>query len=255
MEELEELHNNIIYYLAIILFATTWIIISIILSYIQKNSISKYTNDYRLYKVIFAVTPTLILILIALPSFKLLYLMDEVIDPSLVINGEGHQWFLSSSDIPGGGDGDTSPVPSISDVPELIRDGPSTGRSNIIPIVPEIEAYCKDMTIPGNDTKPFLDTISETAEESIYEWIEQLPWKCLEPHPEGVEAVCPEGQMPVTEELDHFVDHVIRSCSCFEREDDVFKEALDSYKPFFNTEANETPAQSVEGNPSNSGGS
>ena len=37
----------------------------------------------------------MILILIAFPSFKLLYLMDEVIDPSLVIYGEGHQWYWS----------------------------------------------------------------------------------------------------------------------------------------------------------------
>jgi len=36
--------------------------------------------------LVFALT-----LLITLPSFKLLYLMDEVIDPSLVINGEGHE--------------------------------------------------------------------------------------------------------------------------------------------------------------------
>ena len=42
-----------------------------------------------LIELIWTITPAVILILIAFPSFKLLYLMDEVMDPSLVIYGEG----------------------------------------------------------------------------------------------------------------------------------------------------------------------
>jgi len=42
-----------------------------------------------LIELIWTITPAIILILIAFPSFKLLYLMDEVMDPSLVIYGEG----------------------------------------------------------------------------------------------------------------------------------------------------------------------
>jgi heme/copper-type cytochrome/quinol oxidase subunit 2 len=34
-------------------------------------------------------------VLIAFPSFKLLYLMDEVTDPSLSVLAEGHQWYWS----------------------------------------------------------------------------------------------------------------------------------------------------------------
>jgi len=97
MEGLEELHNNIMYYLAIILFAVTWVMISTIVNFIaKKNKISnKYVNHGTLVELIWTITPALILILIAFPSFKLLYLMDEVIDPSLVIYGEGHQWYWS----------------------------------------------------------------------------------------------------------------------------------------------------------------
>jgi hypothetical protein len=42
-----------------------------------------------------SLTPALILVLIAFPSFKLLYLMDEVTDPSLSVLAEGHQWYWS----------------------------------------------------------------------------------------------------------------------------------------------------------------
>lgn len=95
MEGLEELHNNIMYYLAIILFAVCWILVSILLHYSKSYISNKYINHGTLVELIWTITPALILILIAFPSFKLLYLMDEVIDPSLVIYGEGHQWYWS----------------------------------------------------------------------------------------------------------------------------------------------------------------
>ena len=52
-----------------------------------------YLNHGTLIELIWTITPALILILIAFPSFKLLYLMDEVTDPSLTVFVEGHQWY------------------------------------------------------------------------------------------------------------------------------------------------------------------
>ena len=86
MEGLVELHDNIMFYLAIILFAVAWMMIIIIRNFAAKRSpIShKYLNHGTLIELIWTITPAFILILIAFPSFKLLYLMDEVMDPSLV---------------------------------------------------------------------------------------------------------------------------------------------------------------------------
>lgn len=97
MEGIEELHNNIMFYLAIVLFTVTWMAFTVIIKFrYNKRPISlKYMNHGTLIELIWTITPALILILIAFPSFKLLYLMDEVIDPSLVIYGEGHQWYWS----------------------------------------------------------------------------------------------------------------------------------------------------------------
>ncbi len=97
MEGIEELHNNIMFYLAIILFTVVWMIITIIRSFVSTKWLisNKYMNHGTLIELIWTITPAIILILIAFPSFKLLYLMDEVMDPSLVINGEGHQWYWS----------------------------------------------------------------------------------------------------------------------------------------------------------------
>nr|BAK55719.1 cytochrome oxidase subunit 2 [Sporothrix schenckii] len=97
MEGLVELHDNIMYYLVIILFAVGWILLSIIRNFsINVSPIShKYLNHGTLIELIWTITPAIILILIAFPSFKLLYLMDEVSDPSMSILAEGHQWYWS----------------------------------------------------------------------------------------------------------------------------------------------------------------
>jgi cytochrome c oxidase subunit 2 len=41
------------------------------------------------------VTPSFILMLIAVPSFALLYSTDELVDPSITLKAIGHQWYWS----------------------------------------------------------------------------------------------------------------------------------------------------------------
>ena len=97
MEGLIELHDNIMFYLVIILFGVGWILIRVVRNYTStKSPIShKYLNHGTLIELIWTITPALILILIAFPSFKLLYLMDEVSDPAMSVLAEGHQWYWS----------------------------------------------------------------------------------------------------------------------------------------------------------------
>ena len=97
MEGLVELHDNIMYYLVAILLAVGWILLTIIRNFIEtKSRIShKYLNHGTLIELIWTITPAVILILIAFPSFKLLYLMDEVNDSSMSVLVEGHQWYWS----------------------------------------------------------------------------------------------------------------------------------------------------------------
>ena len=44
-------------------------------------------------EVAWTVTPSLILMVIAVPSFALLYSMDEIVDPSITLKAIGHQWY------------------------------------------------------------------------------------------------------------------------------------------------------------------
>ena len=97
MEGLVELHDNILFYLVIILFAVGWILVSIAKTYTNLESPVSHKNVSHgtLIELIWTITPALILIFIAFPSFKLLYLMDEVSDPSMAVLAEGHQWYWS----------------------------------------------------------------------------------------------------------------------------------------------------------------
>jgi heme/copper-type cytochrome/quinol oxidase subunit 2 len=97
MEGLIELHDNIMYYLVLILISVGWILFSIVRNFvIKKASFShKYLNHGTLIELIWTITPAVVLLLIAIPSFKLLYLMDDVNDPSMSILAEGHQWYWS----------------------------------------------------------------------------------------------------------------------------------------------------------------
>ena len=97
MEGIVELHNLIMYFLIIILFAVGWILLAIIGNFSHKKwpISNKYLNHGTLIELIWTISPAIILILIAFPSFKLLYVMDEVIDPILTIFTTAHQWYWS----------------------------------------------------------------------------------------------------------------------------------------------------------------
>ena len=97
MEGLVELHDNILFYLVIILFAVMWILISILRMHRNTGAIipQKYIGHGTFVELVWTIMPAFILILIAFPSFKLLYLMDEVSDPAMAVLAEGHQWYWS----------------------------------------------------------------------------------------------------------------------------------------------------------------
>jgi len=86
MEGIINLHNIILYYLIIIIIFVSWVLLNLF----SKNHFSHSNlNHGTLIEIIWTITPALILINIALPSFKLLYMMDEVIDPIITIKTIG----------------------------------------------------------------------------------------------------------------------------------------------------------------------
>nr|BDL61442.1 cytochrome c oxidase subunit II [Ilyograpsus nodulosus] len=57
--------------------------------------INRYMLENQMIEAIWTSIPAFILIFIALPSLRLLYLLDETSDPSLTVKTIGHQWYWS----------------------------------------------------------------------------------------------------------------------------------------------------------------
>ncbi len=59
----------------------------------QRNPVPSRTSHNTLIEMLWTVVPVLILVIIAIPSFKLLYYMDRVPNPDMTIKVTGHQWY------------------------------------------------------------------------------------------------------------------------------------------------------------------
>nr|YP_009107257.1 cytochrome c oxidase subunit II [Cyclograpsus granulosus]CEH11260.1 cytochrome c oxidase subunit 2 [Cyclograpsus granulosus] len=91
MEQLIFFHDHIM--LVIVLIVT---FVGYVMSTLFFNSfINRYMLENQPIEVIWTSVPALILIFIALPSLRLLYLLDEVNSPSMTLKTIGHQWYWS----------------------------------------------------------------------------------------------------------------------------------------------------------------
>jgi cytochrome c oxidase subunit 2 len=94
MEGIIVLHHDLLFILTIIGLSVGWILFkTTYLFYHKKNLIASSITHGTSIEIIWTVTPSLILMVIAVPSFALLYSIDEVIDPSVSLKVIGQQWF------------------------------------------------------------------------------------------------------------------------------------------------------------------
>src|SRR5208282_1838153 len=61
----------------------------------SKNPVPTRTSHNTLIEVLWTVVPIMILVIIAIPSFKLLYYVDKTHDAELTLKAIGHQWYWS----------------------------------------------------------------------------------------------------------------------------------------------------------------
>lgn len=96
MEGIIVLHHDLLFVLTIIGAFVTWILFRTAFLFEHKrNPIPGKMSHGTTIEVIWTVTPSIILMILAVPSFALLYSMDEIIDPSVTLKVIGHQWFWS----------------------------------------------------------------------------------------------------------------------------------------------------------------
>ena len=83
-----DLHDSIFFYLVLISVGVFWMLGSVLLNFsIKSNPITyKYATHGTLIELIWTITPAFILIAIAFPSFKLLYMLDLIAGNILIYN-------------------------------------------------------------------------------------------------------------------------------------------------------------------------
>nr|YP_006504028.1 cytochrome c oxidase subunit II [Nasutitermes triodiae]AFM92528.1 cytochrome c oxidase subunit II [Nasutitermes triodiae] len=91
MEQLIFFHDHTLMIMLMIITAVFYTMISII----QNKQTSRFILEGQMIETLWTIAPAIILVFIAIPSLRLLYLMDEIHNPVMTLKTVGHQWYWS----------------------------------------------------------------------------------------------------------------------------------------------------------------
>nr|AWV83460.1 cytochrome oxidase subunit II [Kikihia ochrina] len=91
MEQLMFFHDHVLVILIMITIVVAYMMIMLMLNKI----INRLLLEGQLIEFIWTLLPAMTLIFIALPSLRLLYMLDEINNPLLTLKIIGHQWYWS----------------------------------------------------------------------------------------------------------------------------------------------------------------
>lgn len=95
-EGIIELHHDIMFILFVVTGFVGWLLVRAVWRFNRKKNPEAFIFSHgTAIEIIWTIAPALILIVIAVPSFALLYSMDEVINPVITLKAIGHQWYWS----------------------------------------------------------------------------------------------------------------------------------------------------------------
>ena len=93
-ERIHAFHNELLVIIfAIALFVVGLLIYVMVRFNARAHPVPTRTSHNTVIEVLWTVVPVLILVIIAIPSFKLMYYMDRVPDSKMTIKVTGHQWY------------------------------------------------------------------------------------------------------------------------------------------------------------------
>ncbi len=126
-ERLHEFHNMLLIIIAAIVLFVMGLLLYVMLRFNARANPKPSTTTHNvMLEVLWTVVPVVILIVIAVPSFKLLYYMDRTAEPEMTLKITGYQWYWGY-EYPDHGD--------ISLMPNMIPDDqidPSKGQVRLL---------------------------------------------------------------------------------------------------------------------------
>nr|AQP29301.1 cytochrome c oxidase subunit 2 [Amitermes sp. A TB-2017] len=91
MEQLIFFHDHALMIMLMIITTVFYTMVSII----QNKQTTRFILEGQMLETIWTIAPAIILVFIAIPSLRLLYLMDEIHNPAMTLKAVGHQWYWS----------------------------------------------------------------------------------------------------------------------------------------------------------------
>nr|YP_009775573.1 cytochrome c oxidase subunit II [Delias pasithoe]QJA15799.1 cytochrome c oxidase subunit II [Delias pasithoe] len=91
MEQMIFFHDHTL----IILLMITILVMYLMMNLFFNKFINRFLLEGQMIELIWTILPTITLIFIALPSLRLLYLLDELNNPLITLKSIGHQWYWS----------------------------------------------------------------------------------------------------------------------------------------------------------------
>lgn len=94
MEGIINLHHDLMFFLLIIAVFVLWVLLRTVYLFDRSrgHEPSKVVHGTVL-EIVWTIVPSFILLAVAIPSFALLYAIDEASDPAITIKVIGHQWY------------------------------------------------------------------------------------------------------------------------------------------------------------------
>jgi cytochrome c oxidase subunit 2 len=96
MERIEDCHHLVLIIITAVTLFVLALLVWIVIRYNHRaNPVPSKVSHNTTLEIVWTLVPVIILVIIAIPSFKLLYYEAEIPTPDLTINAIGHQWSWS----------------------------------------------------------------------------------------------------------------------------------------------------------------
>ena len=95
-ERIDSFHSLLLWIITLIALFVLGLLLYVVWRFrASKNPVPTRTSHNTVIEVLWTVVPIMILVIIAIPSFKLLYYVDKTHDAELTLKAIGHQWYWS----------------------------------------------------------------------------------------------------------------------------------------------------------------
>ncbi|MBV8192316.1 MAG: cytochrome c oxidase subunit II [Alphaproteobacteria bacterium] len=161
MSRVESLHDLLLVIISLIsLFVAALLIYAVLRFHASRNPSPTQTTHNTFLEIAWTVTPILILVIIAIPSFRLLYYSDKAVDPAFTVKVVGHQWYWSYE------------YPDQGNFVVESRILSEEDRQKLKPQVPRLLAVGEEMVIPKGTTIRIIGTseVIQGSPGSMHGW-------------------------------------------------------------------------------------